>query len=95
MNKDDWKKDAACLNMDTELFFDKYEEDVSIRPLVEKVCESCPVIKECFARAVTNKAVGVWGGIYFDNGKISKEFSKHRTKADWANVWKNLTLDKD
>lgn len=95
MNRDEWKKDAACIGMDTEIFFDKYEEDLEIRPIVDAICADCPVIKECFARAVTGKGVGVWGGIYFDNGKISKEFNKHRTKADWAEVWKNLTLDSE
>jgi len=95
MDKDNWKSKAACIGMDTELFFDRYEEDASVRPTVEKLCESCPVVKECFARAVTNKGVGVWGGVYFDNGKISKEFNKHRSKADWANVWKSLTLDRE
>jgi hypothetical protein len=27
-----WKDNAACLGLENNLFFDKYEEDVSVRP---------------------------------------------------------------
>jgi hypothetical protein len=95
MNRHDWKKDAECLGMETEDFFDNYELDPTLRPMIDAICASCPVRRECFAVAVTTKAIGVWGGIYFDNGKISREFNNHRTKKDWAETWKDLTLDKE
>ena len=94
VDKHDWKDDAACLGMVTNTFFDEYEENPQDRAFVDSICAECPVRKQCFASAVTNKAWGVWGGIYFENGKISREFNKHRTKEQWAETWKSLTLDK-
>ncbi len=95
MNRHDWKNKAACLGMEMNTFFDDYEEDVELRKVVDSICAECPVRKQCLASAVTTKGWGVWGGVYFENGKISREFNKHRTKQDWADTWKSLTLDKD
>ena len=53
----------------------------------------CPVARQCFAVGVSQKEWGVWGGIYLENGKISREFNKHRTKQDWAAKWQELTTD--
>ena len=95
MDKNKWKDDAACKGFDTELFFDKYEEDLALRPAIDKFCAECPVVKQCFAVGISNKGTGVWGGVYIDNGKISREFNRHRTKANWAETWQNLTIDKE
>jgi hypothetical protein len=89
----EWDKDASCKGYDTELFFDKYEEDLQLRPAIDALCAECPIARECFARGVSNKGTGVWGGIYIDNGKISREFNRHRSKQQWANTWKYLTND--
>jgi hypothetical protein len=43
---------------------------------------------------ISQKEWGVWGGIYLENGKISREFNKHRTKEDWGKTWSYLTTDK-
>jgi hypothetical protein len=93
VNNDDWKDDASCKGFDTELFFDKYEEDLELRPAVDELCFNCPVVRECFAVGISNKAIGVHGGVYMENGKISREFNKHRTKADWAKVYVNFTTN--
>ncbi len=95
MDRHNWKEDAACLDMETNTFFDEYEEDPESREFVDSLCAQCPVRKQCFASAVTTKAWGVWGGIYFENGKISREFNKHRGKQGWSETWKSLTLDND
>jgi hypothetical protein len=95
MDKHDWKDEAACLGMETNDFFDNYEEDLTLRPMIDAICASCPVRKQCFAVGVTKKAYGIWGGVYFENGKISREFSKHRSKEDWAETWKSLTMDEE
>jgi hypothetical protein len=86
---------GSCQNFDTELFFDKYEEDLALRPAIDKLCSECPVARLCFAVGVSQKAYGVWGGVYLDNGKISREFGRHRSKADWSETWKYLTTDKE
>jgi hypothetical protein len=94
MSNESWKDEASCDGFDTNLFFDKYEEDVALRPAIDKLCSDCPVVRQCFAVGVSQKAWGVWGGIYLENGKISREFNRHRTKQDWSDKWTNLTMNK-
>ena len=89
-----WKDNAACLGLENNLFFDKYEDDVAVRPIVDSICASCPVKKTCFSVGVSNKEWGVWGGIYLENGEISREFNNHRSKSGWASTWESLTMDK-
>jgi len=93
MHKHEWKDRGACLGYDTNLFFEKYEENESLRQAIDKVCSGCPVARDCFAVGVSQKGWGVWGGIYLEDGKISREFNSHRTKKDWGNKWKDLTTD--
>ena len=89
-----WKDNASCLGLDTNLYFDKYEEDIKTRPIVDQMCSGCPVAKTCFAVGVSSKEWGVWGGIYLELGEISKEFNSHKTKSDWAVTWQSLTMEK-
>ena len=89
-----WKDKAACLGLDTNIFFDKYEEDVNTRPIVDSICQRCPVSKVCFANGVSGKEYGVWGGVFLELGNISREFNKHKTKQDWANTWQALTMER-
>mgnify|MGYP006092823825 CR=1 len=93
MDHGKWKEQAACKGYDVELFFDKYEEEQALRPAMDALCQSCPVMRDCFANGVSLKEYGVWGGVFLENGKVSREFGRHRTKADWATVWKSLTTD--
>ena len=94
-DKHKWREQALCDGYDTNLFFDKYEEDLLLRPAIDKLCSTCPVAKTCFAIGISNKEWGVWGGVYLENGKISKEFGNHRSKQDWADTWQYLTMDKE
>jgi hypothetical protein len=93
MNKHKWKDDAACLDYDTNLFFDKYEEDENLRLAIDKLCSSCPVSTTCFAVGVSQKEWGIWGGIYLENGQISREFNKHKNKSQWGETWQYLTME--
>jgi len=93
MHKLKWKDKAECLDYDTNIFFDKYEEYESLRPAVDKLCLRCPVSKTCFAVGVSSKEYGVWGGIYLEGGDISKEFNSHKSQEDWSNIWQNITMD--
>jgi hypothetical protein len=93
--RDNWKDDAACLGFDPQLFFETYEENIEIRASIDEFCADCPLMRKCFAVGVSQKAYGVWGGVYLENGKPSREFNKHRTKQDWANTWQRLTIDKE
>ena len=89
-----WKDDSACIEFDTNLFFDKYEEDESIRNGIDAVCQNCPVRRTCFAVGISGKEWGVWGGIYLESGEISREFNKQKSKLDWGNTWQSLTTEK-
>ena len=93
MQSHKWKESARCKDYDWNLFFDKYEEDLNLRPAIDTLCSGCPVAKQCFAVGVSQKEWGVWGGVYLEGGKISREFNRHRTKAKWAETWKTLTME--
>jgi hypothetical protein len=88
-----WKDDSACLGMDTNDFFDNYEEQPEIRAEIDSICKECPVRRICFANGISGKNTGVWGGVYLEQGDISREFNKHKTKRDWANTWQALTTE--
>ena len=88
-----WKDNADCLGEDVNDFFDTYEEDVDSRDIIDKVCRQCPVRRICFASGISGKETGVWGGVYLDQGDISKEFNRHKTKADWGETWQALTTE--
>ena len=87
-----WKDQAKCLGMDTNIFFDKYEEDPTMAASIDELCGDCPVNRECFAVGVSGKEWGVWGGIYLEAGDISREFNKHKTKQEWSYTWQALTM---
>lgn len=89
-----WSKNASCLDFDTDLFFDKYEEDETVASTIDILCQKCPVQRECLAAGVSNHEWGVWGGVYLENGKISKEFNKHKNNQDWFDIWSSATMDK-
>lgn len=93
MNKHLWKEDAACLDYDTNLFFDKYEDNPNIRHGIDNVCLACPVARTCFAVGISEKEYGIWGGVYLEKGNVSREFNNHKTKPRWAEIWENLTIE--
>jgi hypothetical protein len=88
-----WKDQARCLGMDTNIFFDKYEEDQAIAARIDNFCRECPVRKQCFAVGVSNKEWGVWGGVYLKEGNIDREFNQHKTKQSWFDTWQSLTME--
>ena len=94
MKSDDWKDQAACKGYDVNLFFDKYEDNETVRPAIDSICAACPISRICFAVGVSQKEYGVWGGVYLEKGEISREFGRHRSKKEWAETWKYLTMDK-
>lgn len=90
-----WKDNAKCLDLETNIFFDKYEEDVGTRSIVDSLCQQCPVANVCFAVGVSEKEWGVWGGVYLEAGEISREYNIHKDKKDWAFTWQSLTTKKE
>lgn len=94
MERHKWKDEASCLGSDVNDYFDSYEEDPELRPIIDSVCQECPMRRICFANGISGKEWGVWGGVYLEGGKISREFNRHKTKQDWADTWQALTTEK-
>lgn len=56
----DWRDDAACLGVDSEIFFSQAVESIAT---AKEVCCGCPVRAECLDFALTNRErYGIWGG---------------------------------
>jgi len=79
--------------MDSNLFFDRYEESLNVRNAIDNLCMNCPVQRSCLAIGVTRQEWGVWGGVFLENGKISKEMNSHKDNADWFNVLLAATME--
>ncbi len=88
-----WKDNALCLGSDTNDYFDTYEEKPETREFVDSLCRTCPVARTCFANGVSGKEWGIWGGVYLEDGEVSKEFNNHKTKKDWSYMWQALTTE--
>jgi hypothetical protein len=74
-----WTDFAACVGYDPEYFSKYYEDRPELRPMVDGICITCPVFKECITTAITRKESFVWGATYFDNGSPVPEKMEHQT----------------
>lgn len=72
--------------MDSELFFDKYEEDPDLAKVVDNICLECPVVKDCFDHGTNNSEWGVWGGVYLIDGEVSPSKNSHKNPDAWKKV---------
>jgi len=81
-----WVSEALCAGSDTELFFDKYEDDQSIAMDIDRLCLSCPVAKQCFEYGVQTESYGVWGGVFLNDGKLDNVRNSHKTQDIWQRV---------
>lgn len=88
-----WTKEASCVDMDVNMFFDRYENNKDLAGAIDNMCSNCPVQRQCLAHGVSNKEWGVWGGVYLENGEISKEFNEHKTKETWFEIWSGAMID--
>lgn len=61
-----WRLDGSCSTVDPSLHFPegpKKVRDLQTTTAV-KICESCPVLKQCRTYAIeTGQQYGVWGGM--------------------------------
>lgn len=77
LRNEDWRSDAACRGMPTELFFE--DNGKRINSLVERTCNSCYVRDQCRQYAIDNdEEFGVWGGI--SQGALNAEKRKATRK---------------
>lgn len=55
--------EASCASTDPDLFFPELDSMWRLQA-AKKVCEQCPVIRECLEYALRNRFFdGVWGGL--------------------------------
>jgi hypothetical protein len=86
-----WMSEALCAGTDTEKYFDKYELDQDVAVEVDRMCLSCPVIKECFEQGVKTESYGVWGGVFLNEGKLDNVRNSHKTNIIWNRVFSLIT----
>ena len=56
-----WRRDAACRDLDTNVFFPLSDDEAGP---AKAVCATCPVREDCLEFAlVTRQGDGVWGGL--------------------------------
>jgi WhiB family redox-sensing transcriptional regulator len=79
----DWRHDAACRDVDPELFFPIGNTGPALLQIDEakQVCRRCPAIELCLQWALeSGQDAGVWGGMSEDERRALKR--RHaRTKA--------------
>lgn len=81
-----WVSEALCAGVDTEFYFDSYENDIDIANEVDRMCLGCPVIKECFEYGVSTESWGVWGGIFLIDGKVDNARNAHKSSETWNSI---------
>jgi hypothetical protein len=74
-------------------FFEGYESDETLPDLVDDICMSCDVIKECFVYGTTTGQTGVHGGVYLNRGNIDPIRNAHKTEEDWAKIMEKVSGD--
>lgn len=79
-----WYHLSICRNMDTNWFYDDYENDPVFAGIMDDICISCPVRSMCLREAVENNEYGLWGGVYLNNGKSDPARNAHKTDDVWA-----------
>jgi hypothetical protein len=82
----EWPPFALCKGLDTNTFYDLYEQDEFIAKATDELCSSCPVRKQCLRQGIENSEWGVWGGLYLVAGKPDKNRNSHKTAEDWKEV---------
>jgi WhiB family redox-sensing transcriptional regulator len=56
--------EPICATTDPELFFPPVGNEDGVARQAKKLCQTCPVIKECLTYALVNQEqFGIWGGM--------------------------------
>jgi WhiB family redox-sensing transcriptional regulator len=65
----DWRKRAACLGMEPEIFYPTYTYGRGLDEAIDRakeICRKCPVVSECLedalSRPLKDTEGGIWGG---------------------------------
>jgi WhiB family redox-sensing transcriptional regulator len=81
----DWRHDAACRDVDPELFFPIGNTGPALLQIDEakQVCRRCPAIEGCLQWALeSGQDAGVWGGMSEDERRaLKRRASRIRARA--------------
>ena len=80
----DWRHEAACREVDPELFFPIGNSGPALLQIEEakQVCRRCPVIEQCRRHALaTREPYGVWGGLTVAEREAYLNQTAHRGQA--------------
>ncbi len=83
------KDDPACAQTDPEIFFPldiemgfgKFSSKYQSLEAAKKVCQECPLIKDCLEYALKNHEIGVWGGTTEHERKLIRKRNYRRYSA--------------
>jgi WhiB family redox-sensing transcriptional regulator len=76
-----WRAKAACLGMDSELFFPVATTGPALEQTerAKAVCRRCPVLNACLEWALeTKQDAGVWGGLTEDERRTLRRSRQRR-----------------
>jgi WhiB family transcriptional regulator, redox-sensing transcriptional regulator len=81
----DWRHNAACRDVDPELFFPIGNTGPALLQIDEakQVCRRCPAIESCLQWALeSGQDAGVWGGMSEDERRaVKRRASRIRARA--------------
>ena len=81
-----WQDEALCSGLNTENYFNNYEDNPELAVQIDLMCINCPVIRECFKYGVSTESWGVWGRVYLVDGKIDSMKNSHKTQEVWSRI---------
>lgn len=79
----DWRRRAACIGEDPELFFPLGSTGPALEQVerAKAVCRTCDVMNECLEWALeTNQDAGVWGGLGEDERRALRRSRQRRRR---------------
>lgn len=82
----DWRAEAACRGMDSDLFYAEREagrDSVAAVKDAKAVCNACPSVQPCLVYALSaNEKMGVWGGLSpLERRLVAKVFGRMKVCA--------------
>lgn len=88
-----WQDLALCRGTTpTNWFYEEYEDE-NTSHIIDEMCLSCPVMKQCLQQGINNSEYGVWGSIYLTAGKKDENKNKYKTPDTLQRIHDRLTND--
>lgn len=82
----EWQDLAICKGQPLSKFYEEYESNPRTAKIIDEMCLSCPIRKECLSTGIENNEWGVWGAIYLTNGRVDEGKNAHKTPEVWDRI---------